>query len=271
MGAGVRSSRAARGRACVAGRLVAGAAPALLLVTLAGCDASPLPPAQSTSGPLPVSTVETSVTAIGAPAVGEDDLVFTVDAPSGGPGCASRPRARVVDFDGEALRMQTVVESNRAGYCTKSGSLTFTARVALEGRELVVNDQSWEKSGNTFVRCSTEVGCDPPHDRCDPVWTGTLTPHFDLPPEKHAAVVACSGRWLVLDVDAVVTGCQSVHGSTPPAGCAAQGGLHRRWFAELDTNRNWQVVASGTAAGCVEVHRVVPAFPRALCAGLPAR
>jgi hypothetical protein len=250
-----------------AGRLVAGVASVLLL---AGCDASPLPPAQST-GSLQVSTLETPVTAIGAPSPGEDDLVFTVDVPSGGPGCASRPRARVVDFDRETLRMQTVVESNHAGYCTRSRSRTFSTRVALEGRQLVVNDQSWEHSdaGDAFVRCSVAVGCNPPDDRCDPVWTATVTPHFDLPPEKHAEVVACSGRWLVLDVNAVVTGCQPVDGSTPPAGCSGRG-VHRRWFAELDAQRNWQVVASGTAAGCADAHRLVPSFPNALCAGLPA-
>ena len=254
----------------VVGQL-ASAASVLLLVSLTGCSSSPLPPARATES-LRVSTFEASVTAIGAPSQGEDDLEFTVDVPSGGPGCAARPRARVVDFDRDTLRMQTVVESNQADYCTKTASRTFSERVALEGRELVVNGRSWDQSaqGNSFVRCRTEVGCDPPEDRCDPVWTGTLTPHFDLPPEKHAEVVACSGRWLVLDIDAVVTGCQSVDGSTPPADCAGNG-LHRRWFAELDADRNWQVVASGTAAGCTEVRRAVPSFPKSLCSGLPAR
>jgi hypothetical protein len=83
-------------------------------------------------------------------------------------------------------------------------------------------------------------------------------------------VLACDGKWLVLDVDAVVTGCQSIDGAPPPTGCAGSG-THRRWFAKLDDQRFWDVVASGTAGGCREVHAQVPEFPARLCADLPAR
>lgn len=250
-------------------RLVAGVASALVLVSLTGCDTSPVPKDRSTES-LPVSTVEASVTAITVPAPGEDALVFTVLVPSGGPGCATRPEARVTDFNRETLRMQTVVESNHATYCTRTTSRTFTSKVALRGRRLVVNSQSWEpRSGAGFARCSPQVGCSPPDNRCDPVWTGTLTPHFDLPPEKHALVVACSGRWLVMDIHARIASCGSVAGASPPSGCAGSG-IRRRWFAELDDQRNWQVVASGTAAGCTDVHRTIRSFPSALCEGLRA-
>ncbi len=223
-----------------------------MVVTVAGCAG--LPPANSarSSEPLPTSAVGAAVTAIGVPASGGDALVITIRAPSGGAGCASRPRAQVIGYDRTTLRMETVVESNRAPYCTGTTSRTFTAPLAVRGRQLVVNGQSWEPAANDrFARCSTEVGCAPPDDRCDPVWTRTLTPHFDLPPEKHTLVVACSGRWLVMDVDAT--------------------GNHRRWFAELDAQRNWQVVASGSAAGCADVQRAVPAFPRSLCRNLAVR
>jgi hypothetical protein len=237
--------------------LTSAAALLVVLGVLAGCDSSPLPPAQSADS-APTRTFEAPVSRIDVPSPGEDDLVFTVEVPSGGPGCADDVHARVLDFDREALRLQTVVQSNQAPYCTKSGSRTFTERVALQGRTLVVNGQSWapSRAGAAFSRCSAMVGCDPPDDRCAPVWTATLTPHFDLPPRKHATVVACSGRWLILDIDAVFAGSTAVR---------------RRWFAELDAHRNWQVVASGTAAGCADVRRAVPSFPKPLCAGLPAR
>lgn len=228
----------------------------LVLLALTGCDASPLPPSR-TAEVLPVHAFEAPVSRIGVPKPGEDDLVFTVTVPSGGRGCAADVRARVLGFDKKTLRLETVVESNQAGYCTKSVVRTFTERIALQGRSLVVNGQGWAPAGAAFLRCSATVGCDPPDDRCDPVWTRTLTPHFDLPPEKHARVVACSGAWLVLDIDAVFPGSGSR--------------VHRRWFATLDGARNWQVVASGTAAGCADVHRSVPSFPAALCRGLPAR
>lgn len=244
------------------------AAALLVLLAMAGCDASSGPEDRSTEV-LSTSGVTAPVTSIVVPSPGEDALVFTVSVPSGGPGCASRPEAHVTDFDRETMEMKTVVESNHATYCTGTTSRTFTAKVALRGRTLVVNGESWTPGTGGFVRCRSEVGCAPPDDRCDPVWTRTLTPHFDLPPEKRAAVVACSGQWLVMDVEAVFTGCQSVNGSTPSAGCA-DGGVHRRWFARLDERRNWQVVASGTSAGCADVRRSVPSFPRALCTGLGA-
>ncbi len=213
--------------------------------------------------------MEAALTAVGPAAPGEDALVLTVQVPAGGPGCSTRPQARVTAFDRETLRMQTVVESNHAPYCTKSVSRTFTAKVALRGRRLVVNGQSWAPGPSAaFVRCNAAVGCAPPSDRCDPIWTSTLTPHFDLPPEKRATVVGCSGRWLVVDIDAVVPACQPVGGAIP-SGCTG-GDIRRRWFAELDNQRNWRVVASGASAGCADVRRAVPAFPRSLCAGLRA-
>ncbi|MGI9155373.1 MAG: hypothetical protein ACR2FG_01845, partial [Marmoricola sp.] len=217
---------------------------------------------------LPTSTVAAAVTAIGVPAQGADALVITVTVPSGGAGCASRPEARVIGYDRRTLRMETVVESNQSPDCTRTTSRTFTTQVAVRGRQLVVNGQSWEPAASgSFTRCSARVGCAPPDDRCDPVWTRTLTPHFDLPPQKSTTVVACSGRWLVLDVDA--TSCRSTAGSISSSECT--GTSHRRWFAELDAQRNWRVVASGSSAGCVDVKHAVPAFPRSLCKDLPGR
>lgn len=197
-------------------------------------------------------------------------LAMMVQVPAGGAGCASRVRSRVEASEHATLYLRTVVDSNQADYCTETALRTASAGLQLRGRALVVNQEAWKRGpGDTFVRCSTDLGCHPPKDRCDPAWTDMVTHGIELPPEQRVEVLACSGRWLVVDVDAVVTGCQSVDGSTPPAGCAGEG-VHRRLFAELDKKRTWQVVGSGTAAGCAEVHAQVPAFPRRLCEDLPA-
>ncbi len=168
------------------------------------------------------------------------------------------------------LYLQTVVTAVNASYCGEASTAVIHSPVRLNGLGLVVNQEAWEPGpAGTFVRCSTEVGCNPPDDRCDPVWTHLLTAGAELP-EQSVDVVACTRRWLVLDVDAVVTGCQSVDGSTPPPGCEGQG-VHTRWYAELGADRRWTIVASSGTAGCSGVLSQVPEFPTVLCRDLPSR
>jgi hypothetical protein len=141
----------------------------------------------------------------------------------------------------------------------------------LRGRALVINQQAWELTAEgSYARCSEVLGCDPPEDRCDRAWVDALLAGVELPPERDVDVLACDGRWLVLDVDAVITGCQPIDGSTPPTGCAGSG-THRRLFAKLDDQRLWVVVASGTTGGCSAVHAQEPDFPSRLCEDLPPR
>ena len=128
-----------------------------------------------------------------------------------------------------------------------------------------MNTELWELGrGAAFVRCGG-LGCDPPTDRCDPAYTHEVGADAEIPPERYVDVLACDDPWLVADVRAVVTGCQSVDGSTPPPGCEV---FSTRWFAHLEEGA-WQVVASGKDGGCSEVLTQVPEFPRSLCAGLP--
>lgn len=63
----------------------------------------------------------------------------------------------------------------------------------------------------------------------------------------------CDGKWLVFDVSSRM-GPACAEGQAP--GCGASFG--DRWFFR------------GEKAGCADVHRIEPAFPTALCAGLPA-
>ena len=142
----------------------------------------------------------------------------------------------------------------------------------LSDRQLVINHEAWELGPDavSYATCSDVLGCDPPADRCDRAWVDAALAGTEIPPEQQVDVLACDGNWLVLDVDAVVTGCQSVDGSTPPPGCEGSG-THTRWFAELDGDRMWQVIASGTRRGCTDVLAVAPEFPARLCSDLPPR
>lgn len=155
--------------------------------------------------------------------------------------------------------------------CLEKPSASFVVRVPeMQAKDVVSTGMgpSWRPTATTsYARCSEELGCYPPADRCDPIWTRLVTKGVELPPEKRVDVLACANGSMVADVDAVITGCQSVDGSTPPTGCA-DSGVHARWYAQFVDN-GWNVVASGTA-GCADV-AAVPDFPRELCAGLPPR
>ncbi|RLV50412.1 hypothetical protein D9V37_05020 [Nocardioides mangrovicus] len=188
--------------------------------------------------------------------LGEGTVTFTVKVPAGDDGCAATPQARVLGYDTTAVNVETVVASNLAPTC-QGGKLsrTFTTPLDLQGRDLRVNGVLYrpDATGHGVTACDTTLGCNPPADRCDPRWTRTVIPHNDLPPDKRTRVVACHAHWLILDVTATTRdGAQQ----------------HVRWFAELDPQRRWLVVASTRTGGCVDVRLAVPSFPLAYCKNL---
>jgi hypothetical protein len=191
-------------------------------------------------------------------------VAIDVDLPAGGPGCGGRPRVRVGDANPDLVRVKASVKTSGAPECITSKPSTLAVDLDLGGRYLEMNTELWEQGpGTSFVRCGG-MGCDPPRDRCDPAYTHEIGADAEIPPERFVDVLACDSPWLVADVDAVVTGCQSVDGSTPPPSCDV---FSARWFAHLEDGF-WRVVASGTDGGCTEVLAQVPNFPRRLCADL---
>ncbi len=266
-----------RFRGLVRATLRSATATLTVVLLLAGCgDADPATgPTGPTKPRAPTGSpgqFEAEVTAV-RPGPTPRELVVTLSVPAGHRACATEPAATVEHSD-RSVWVQTTIMSVAGEYdvCREHAEMDLRIAVPpLRGRELVINHQAWERSaGRTFARCNEVLGCDPPEDRCDRAWVNVLLAGVELPPERHVDILGCDGRWLVLDVDAVVTGCQPVDGSTPPAGCAGSG-THRRWFATLNDERFWEVVASGTAAGCGDVHAKEPDFPARLCADLPPR
>jgi hypothetical protein len=181
------------------------------------------------------------------------------------------PFARVDEVEHGNIYVTTSYDSSASPACDTTAIRTVVTRVPMRpGRQLVVDGNQWKAGpGRSYVLCSQTLGCHPSDDRCAPEWTNELFARTELPPERHVVVVECSGRWLVLDVDAVMTGCQGLDGSTPPPGCE-RSAMHQRWFATLDDDRTWRVVASQPegVAGCAEVQRSRRDFPERLCSQL---
>ena len=138
----------------------------------------------------------------------------------------------------------------------------------LRGRQLVVDRAPWTPGAGTaaFRACTGPFGCAvPPANHCDPAYIRLAAHTGELPPERTWVERGCTQRYLVLDVTAVVTGCQPLDGASRPAGCTA----HRvRWFYRFDPTHWWTVIASGRGPGCTSVMAAVPSFPRSLCTHL---
>lgn len=242
----------------------------VLLAALIACGTETVPSnsaPEAPVGPEPSAVsypgvVRLSATAIRSTASG---VVVDVGVPAGGPGCGVRPRIRVAATTKDRVRLNGTVRTSGAPECIVNESATLMVDVDLAGRDVVMNQELWKEGpGKTYERCGG-LGCDPPHDRCDPVYTHAVGTSAEIPPERSLDVLACEVPWMVVDVTAVVTGCQSVDGSTPPPSCEA---FTTRWFAHLEDGA-WEVVAAGSQGGCAEVRSQVPDFPRRLCATLP--
>jgi hypothetical protein len=245
---------------------------AVALLVPAGCGqqttrdpaaAGSLGPRESVAGPRLAEATAVRVLR------GGSGFAITVRVSAGEPGCAGRARGRYDTFENGTHYVTTLFRTSGAD-CPGTEHRTVTVPVpgSVDGRDLSLNEGMWKPGpGSSYVRCSSELGCHPPKDRCDDTWVEQMVDGVELPPERQVDTVVCAQGWLVVDVRAVSTGCQSVDGSTPPAGCAGTG-VRTRWFARLGSGRRWEVVASGTAAGCADVAGL-PRFPRRLCSGLP--
>jgi hypothetical protein len=204
-------------------------------------------------------------------------LEVTAQIPGPGSDCATRLRGSVTEVDGSRAYVNVVFDSMLGGVyraCTEPRSARVTVRVPTRPtRVLFDGDTGWQwglrSDGTTYRQCTGPFGCDsPPRNHCDPAWL-TLAGHTgELPPERSYKNRGCDGTWLVMDVDAAVTGCQPLDGRPAPTGCA-DAGHHVRWFFRF--TKGWTVVAAGNSAGCADVHATVPDFPTRLCAKLPAR
>lgn len=263
------------------GRLAVGA---MVLAALVSCGDGTDPTAGPSPfrGIQPAGTYEAEAKAVARPERGTLRLA-TRDVAAG---CSKKPRATVVveidpaearDFVYVNLTQDVVAPSGKAT-CLEQGVRHVVVDLGVRGSkasQVVVNNQAWGAKDQLgeLQKCEAPFGCaGPPTDHCDQAWIDQLLSGVEIAPERQTETVACDGTWLILDVDAVVSGCESRDGAAPPSGCAGKG-THARWFARFSEKDpvGWDVVASGDEAGCA-----VPAakhldIPRALCRDLPGR
>jgi hypothetical protein len=198
----------------------------------------------------------------------EEHLVLVTQVPAGAPGCADDLRAEVSE-DEMSVDVTTRYDVTVTDCPDKATEELAVTVPPLGDRPLRIDFETWSTAidGTTYQRCRPAFGCaPPPADRCAEPWTDHIVADVELPPGRDLDVVACDGTWLILDVDAVVTGCQGLDGEPPPSSCAGSG-THVRWFLRfVDEEAGWgDVLFSTTQGGCAEVVAAVPEFPTALC------
>jgi hypothetical protein len=194
--------------------------------------------------------------------------LIDVTVPAGGPDCARDPRIGYYTEENNRVYANVVVSSAGAavvGGCPERAPavVTLTAPDPLGNRLLVLNQEAWKPDGGGYRRCDAALGCEPPSDPCDPGLLNAVRDGMDVPRNSAYSVEHCDPRWLVMSVDANSTACGA--GGRP--GCSAPPSV-RRYFLRYDGR--WTVFASTTEAGCARVSEYEPAFPRRVCADLPA-
>jgi hypothetical protein len=270
----VRQAAAVRG----VGRLLV---TLIALAAIASCgEAGGRATPEAFEGTQPPGTYEAEATAVSRPEPGVLQLTLKDIAV----GCTKKPHATVEvdlskDRDSVYLTVvQDVVAPAKDATCKKTGTHPLAVRLDTNGAkasQVIVNNEAWGTKDQIgeLKKCEAPFGCEgPPADHCDRSWIDLLLSGVEIAPERQVDTVACDGTWLILDVDAVISGCESRDGVSPPSGCAGKG-THTRWFARFNEAKpaGWNVVASGTTAGCAVPDARGLHVPRSLCRDLPAR
>ncbi|QNS02963.1 hypothetical protein [Streptomyces xanthii] len=204
----------------------------------------------------------------------DDRRTLTVDADVPGPGktCARDLKAVVTDTSDRTVWVQVTFSALTGGapHADCRGTATATAQVRLPSplghRELAMDTHTVFTMNDAHLpelRLCGERGCHPAPTGCTPASYDQAVAALDVPEHTSRGDEHCDGKWLVFDVSSRM-GPACPEGAGP--GCGAS--LGDRWFFKAE-KAGWKPVARGTKGGCVDVHRVEPAFPSALCADLP--
>ncbi|MFE1950011.1 hypothetical protein ACFW9D_06015 [Streptomyces sp. NPDC059524] len=204
----------------------------------------------------------------------DDRRTLTVDADVPGPGktCARDLKAVVTDTSDRTVWVQVTFSALTGGapHDDCRGTATATAQVRLPSplghRELAMDTHTvftMDDAHLPDLRLCGERGCHPAPTGCTPASYDQAVAALDVPNHTSRGEEHCDGKWLVFDVSSRM-GPACPEGAGP--GCGAS--LGDRWFFKAE-KAGWKPVARGTKGGCVDVHRVEPAFPSALCADLP--
>ncbi|ROQ66637.1 hypothetical protein EDD93_1045 [Streptomyces sp. 840.1] len=199
-------------------------------------------------------------------------LSVDVEVPGNGKTCARGLKAVVTSTSERTVWVQvtfSALTGDPHADCSKTAPGTAKVRLpsALGHRQLSVdNDTTFTADDADLpdLRLCGDLGCHPAPTGCTPASYDQAVAALDVPNHTSRGEEHCDRKWLVFDVSSLV-GPACAEGEAP--GCGAS--LGDRWFFRAE-KKGWVPIARGTKAGCADVNRVEPAFPAALCAGLPA-
>ncbi|MFB9414258.1 hypothetical protein [Dactylosporangium matsuzakiense] len=212
------------------------------------------------------STGQAEVGAV-RPGPGANSVTVQVQALAGREDCSRDVRVTNLEEEREVIFASLVQDSYWSGIvgaCPTSTTVevTITSPRPIGQRQLTINQQAWMLRDGRYNRCSENLGCDPPADRCDPTWTQAAVRGLDVSRHSTGTVEHCDGTWLVMTVPDDPAAC----GAEARAGCSVDTAVWRYFLRSEPAG--WVVVARTGAGGCDDVLKAAPAFPRQLCAGL---
>ena len=249
-------------------RRIAGGLCVLIVAVLgvSGCAAPGSTPEGGPSASAAWVTYEAQVSTV-TPGPGAKAVTVHVLALAGGDDCSRNVRVSNQDEVNGVIfanLVQDSAESAQPGGCPalQSVAVRLTSAKPIGTRPLTLNQQAWALDGGAYRRCDENLGCAPPKNRCDPVWTRAAVRGMDVSSHSQGTVEACQGDWLVMTVPDDPAACGA--GGRP--GCEVNTAV-RRYFLR-NKPAGWLIVAQTTAGGCDAVLVAAPDFPRKLCAGL---
>lgn len=242
---------------------VCGLAAALLAVTGCGEPGTRHASTSSTSAWMIYQADVTGVT----PGPGPMAVTVHVKVLAGRDGCSRQVRVGYHEEANGVVYANIVQESARAatpGGCPtfRADAVRLTSTAPIGSRQLSLNQQLWALTNGAYTACDHDLGCDPPKNRCDPIWTRAAVRGLDVSRHSQGTVEACDGRWLIMTVPDDPAMC----GAEARPGCQVNSAV-RRYFLRNQPS-GWLLIAATTSAGCDAVLKAAPDFPRGLCAGL---
>lgn len=232
------------------------------------------------SGAIPPTPVETphwqefAPFGVTAARLGADGRTLSVvaEVPGGGKTCARDVKAVVTSTSDTTVWVQVTFSALTGGSpsadCRRTAKATATVRLpsALGHRVLATGVHTAFTADDADLpdlRLCGELGCHPAPTGCTPASYDQAVMALDVPNHTSRGEEHCDEKWLVFDVSSRM-GPACAEGEAP--GCGAS--LNDRWYFRAEKS-GWKPIARGKHGGCADVHRVEPAFPTALCAGLP--
>jgi hypothetical protein len=245
-------------------RIVAGLCLAILAALGAGCSTPGARPEAGPPGAATWTNYAADVISV-TPGPGARTVTIAVKRPDG---CSRNLSVTNVSEERGYIYAGVGIDLFRSvsappGGCPSSvpPRVTLSTDKPIGARPVVLNQKAWVLGKSGYQRCDEKLGCNPPHDHCDPVWTRAAVRGLDVSEHSQGDVEACDSRWLVMTVP------------DDPAACSAAGrpGCNsttavRRYFLSW-TPAGWQTLARTSDGGCDAVLKAAPAFPRKLCSG----